>query len=304
MKILLITSPRDAGWLESDNDIATGLLEFAGAVSTTADDIKLSVTSLDRLEFYISDDEQRIWDNFNQQDISGYDAIHLRNIDKGLNVLDYARAIYAYGQKHGIRFIEESDRGVALGKLSQMMIFAAQDLPVPVTVSCWDNAVLKELVLKTFQFPLIVKANNGMKGSENYLVKNEQQLGEILKINQQYVAQEFIPNDGDYRVLVFGKQDPLIFKRYGGKDTHLNNTSKGAEASLKSVEDIGQDTLRIATAAATSVDRDFTGVDILQDSNSGRWVLLEANPNPALSMGAFGSEKIKSYVAMIKDKLE
>jgi len=304
-KVLLITNPRAPLWLETGGSIAVGLLEFAKAV-TKEGSLEMMVTSMDRLEFFVSTGKVTIWDTYNNCDLSGFDFVHLRNVDKSVNLLDYARAITAYVHYHGHKMVEEADKGLAIGKLSQMVLFALNDLPVPKTVASWHGKALEELTLNNVSFPIVVKANNAMKGGDNHLVTSPEELRNVLENNpgQQYVVQECIPNDGDYRVLFGGySHEPLVFKRLRIEGSHLSNTSKGAEPVRHSANELGEG-YTIALQAAKTVGREFTGVDIMQNQVTRQWVLLEANANPALSMGAFLDEKTHLYSRMINEQGE
>lgn len=302
-KILIITSPRDPKWLESSSDIARGLLSFAADISDKT--MSVHITTLDRLIFTISAHTMGVWDDYNGRDLLEYDAIHMRNLDKDINSLDYARAIYAYATHHAVHVVEEADRGGAYGKLSQMVLFHLAGLPVPHTVASWSGSVLIRKT-NTLSMPLIVKANNAMKGEYNYKITSHDELvGKIAMSPQSFVAQEFVPNNGDYRVLFIGEySDPLIFKRSSIDGSHLNNTSKGAQVERVAMSDFPKEALEMCVKAAVTVGRKVTGVDVMQDVRDGSWVLLEANANPALSMGEFLQEKRHMYRSMLETIFE
>ena len=302
-KILLITSSSKPQWLESSSEVAQGLLRFASSVST--EDSCMYITTFDRLIFDISNRAISVWDSYNEMDIAEFDVIHMRNIDKSMHALVYAKATGSYAMHHGARVIEEVDQACAFGKLSQMMLFALEGLPVPHTIACWDNTIL-ESEAKKLSMPIVVKANNAMKGADNHMVESESELHRVLHGSEQrYVAQEFIPNDGDYRVLFIGDyKNPLLFKRLSVEGSHLNNTSKGAQAVRCEVEDFDRGALELSVRAAQTVQRKVTGVDIMQNSQDKTWVLLEANTNPALSMGVFLEEKVGMYRSMLANLTE
>ena len=301
-KVLFITTPRKAKWFEQNNATAKSLIDFKNKVNKNG--ISLAVSSIDRLEFKVDKTSVQIWDNYNECDIADFDLIHLRNVDKAINLFDYAWAITDYIRHNGGDVVEEVDQGLALGKLSQMVTFQHRGLPVPRTVASWDNETLKCLALAELSFPMIVKANNAMQGSDNHLVHTKHELDAILNgSSEQYVAQEFIPNDGDYRVLFNGySQPPLIFKRQKIEGSHLSNTSKGSEAQLQTPDALG-DGVSIALEAAKAVNRKFTGIDIMQNNVTNEWVLLEANVNPALATGVFRDTKAELYAKMITERV-
>lgn len=302
-KTLIITSPREPSWLEHPGDVAQGLLFFASSVSD--ENFQVFVTTFDRLLFDIHTSNITVYDTYNNCDLSDFDVIHIRNVDKAIGVLDFARTVGLYAEFHGVKILEPVDQIAEFGKLSQMMLFASNGLSVPRTIACWDHEMLREKA-EILGFPVIVKANNGMKGSDNFKIDEATQLEELALIPQQrFIAQEFIPNEGDYRVLFAGDYErPLIFKRLPTEGSHLNNTSKGAEAVRYDVADFDARALQMCVEAAQAVRRIITGIDIMQDARDGSWVLLEANVNPALSMGAFLEEKRDMYRIMIENLAE
>lgn len=303
-KVLLITSPRHALWFEENGDIARGMLEFSQKVSN--DTVSLDVTTLDRLEFTITDDGQDIYDNYTQRSLRDYEALHLRSVHLSPAMLDYASAITAFAHANGIQLIEPVDTGLSIGKLSQMMRFSLQGIPIPATYASWDHMTLRSMVERTLSFPCIIKANNGMKGTDNYKVDSQQELETLLAglpEDTPFVAQEFIANEGDYRVFFMGsEQPPLIFMRKGSGSSHLNNTSKGAEAFLVEMNDFDTHALAIAQQVYTLTGRALSGVDLMQNAETGAWVSLEANVSPALTMGSYLDEKASMYRHLITQK--
>lgn len=302
-KILIVTSPRASSWLENPSEVAQGLLFFASDVSDES--CQVSVTTFDRLLFDIRTDNSTVLDTYNDRDLSDFDVIHMRNVDKDIAVLDFARTVGIYAKFHKVKVLEEADQIAEFGKLSQMMLFALSGLSVPHTIACWDHEMFKKST-KALGFPAIVKANNGMKGTDNFKIDSAVQLEKVaLNPQQRFIAQEFIENDGDFRVLFIGDYErPLIFKRLPMDGSHLNNTSKGAEAVRYDIADFDARALQMCIEAAQATKRIITGIDIMQDARDGSWVLLEANVNPALSMGAFLEEKKDMYRIMLKNLAE
>src|SRR6185312_14854633 len=182
---------------------------------------------LDKLDFMIKAGEVTIYDRFNNKDLREYDVVHFRNVTL---YPDYARAIAIYVQHYGNKIFEASDTGhPEYGKLSQMVLFALNGLPVPETWATWNVLDVASLYLRSSgAFPFILKANDGIKGHDNYLVQTQQELDKIVAANPelQFIAQTFIPNDKDYRVLWFNAE-ALVFSRSATGGSHLNNTSRG-----------------------------------------------------------------------------
>lgn len=302
-KVLLLTSPRAHGWIDQEsNTVALGLHTFIDTLNQEGD-VEFAVSTLDKLEFSITENGVSIYDSYSAKDLNEYDIVHLRNVTL---FADYARAVAIYMKHYNKRVIDETDSSLPeYGKLSQMVLYKLNGLTVPNTWASWhvfDTADLYQK--KSGEFPFILKANDGIKGKDNYLVRDSQQLTEIIKANEdvQFVAQNFIPNDKDYRVLWFADH-PLIFSRSASDDSHLNNTSRGGTSDEVAVDSFDPEALELARKAAELTGRLFSGADVMQDSDTGKWYVLEVNANPALTMGDMLEQKRSAYKKMIGDIL-
>jgi glutathione synthase/RimK-type ligase-like ATP-grasp enzyme len=60
----------------------------------------------------------------------------------------------------------------------------------------------------------------------------------------------------------------------------------------------------MATEAASIMNLDIAGVDLVKDNSSGNWYCLEVNRGPQLATGAFKQEKVKIFANYIKKQQE
>lgn len=304
--VLLVTSARQGSWVQDDNNPTVKKLHnFSVAVNRADSDIELVLTSLDQLEFIVDKDGVQIFDQTTKRDIAEYDVVHLRGTNRDISFYaDYAKAIALYVEYHGGTIVDVEDIGTAFGKLSQAVLFALHDVPTPQTYAQWNGNDLSTLV-KTRQatLPLIVKASMGTMGSDNYLVHTLEELEVILgNAKEPFIVQEMIANNGDYRVLLLGNAQPFVFWRPRIAGSHLSNTSQGSVPDKSVVLD--PVALEIARRVREITGRAVVGVDIMQNNESGEWIVLEANTNPALATGAFNDDKAARYAMMIKSFVE
>ncbi|CAN5407009.1 hypothetical protein BH10PAT4_BH10PAT4_5030 [soil metagenome] len=302
--VLVLTSPREPDWIDrASNEVSKGLHDFIATLNADGD-IKFAVSTLDKLDFSIVDGIVSIFDNYTKKDLSAYDLVHFRNV---MLFPDFARAITLYMESRGRQAFEKVDVDTPeYGKLSQMILFAQNSINVPNTWATWDVRNIRSLISqKKLTLPLVIKANNGIKGRDNYLVRNNEQLDDVVTKSKgvRFVIQEFIPNDGDYRVLCFTDEAPLIFKRVAAEGSHLNNTSQGGSSYEIDVADFDQKALTMSRTAAKLMRRRLAGVDTIQDNKTGNWYVLEVNANPALSGGALLDRKVTGYKKMIEEML-
>lgn len=305
-KALLITGVRRKGWLdETDDSGVVKLRNFSRLVSQAEPSVELFVTSMDRIQFSVDGSNVSLYDEVTGRDLAEYDVIQLRNTDQSImNYADYAKAVSLYAQHRGVAILDPQDAGAPYGKLSQAVLFALNGIATPKTWARWRGDELATQALKGgAQFPLIAKASMGTMGVDNFLIESPEQLVEILGATKDpFVVQEQVPNEGDYRVLILGEAEPFIFWRPRIAGSHLSNTSRGSVPE-KDVT-LPQEALDLALRAQAVSERVCVGVDIMQNSESGEWIVLEVNNNPALATGAFNDDKAVRYAAMIKRMTE
>lgn len=217
-------------------------------------------------------------------DIASFDTVYFRTIARKR---DMAAIAADYLQDHNVPFVDrEALSDQSLSKLHQMYLLHKNNLPIPDTY--YGDVVFIESKL---QYPFIYKATVASKGEDNFLVHSSD---EIRKGTKSFIAQTYIPNEADYRLLVFGNKVELIIKRSRTGDTHLNNTSQGARAELVSIADFDQTIINIAIRAASVLKRDIAGVDIMLDEQNNPYI-LEVNRTPQLATGAFVEEKLHAF---------
>lgn len=154
-------------------------------------------------------------------------------------------------------------------------------------------AIEKEIV--NWSYPVIVKLSQGGRhGMGTFLIKNTENLKELRELyetrKQQAEAekremrpwrdlllQEFIPNDGDFRVYVVGYKLVAGFKRQMKEDKLVLNKSVGKSIGLKEVPD---EVAAVAEAAARAVEVEVAGIDLVQDSRNGKVYIVEVNEAP------------------------
>jgi ribosomal protein S6--L-glutamate ligase/gamma-F420-2:alpha-L-glutamate ligase len=148
---------------------------------------------------------------------------------------------------------------------------------------------------------LIVKAADGYGGKTNFLVRTYQEFKEVLNSHRgvQFVVQEFIPNDRDYRCLVFGGKVKLVLQRSRdtASESHLNNTSQGATGEIIPLENLPVQAIADVESAALALNRSsFAGVDLLINSETGQHYILEVNQTPQVEIGAAVDQKMSALL--------
>lgn len=275
--------------------------EFADRLRANLDgELELETCSITELFFELDQQKIAIYHPKKQFDLRDFDLVVMRFVS---GLVNEAHAIAQYCQHFGIRYTDEYlDRLMLDSKMSTQFALWRQG------VKNWPKTFYGDLYEMLRRFDecggrAVLKDDEGRKGRLNFLVHSP---GEIKRLHDEnpgtrFVLQEFIPNSSDVRVLVLNEKPVLVIERKGCGDSHLNNTSQGAQATLLGLDEIDEETLEMCVAAARHAKLQAAGVDVMFDSRDATAYLLEVNSAPQISSGAFMEEKAKAYGEMLKE---
>ena len=260
----------------------------------------VDVAALENLIFHIQNKQiARVYDPVNGIDLGNYDFVYLKSWQ---SMPELAASAAHFLEGKGIPYADHQARHEYIAKTTNYMAMWAHGVAVPETI--WGSSrVLVEYVstLDDTAFPIIIKAVHGQKGNDNFLAKDKTEAMKILReTSKDMVIQQFIPNDGDYRIGVYGhKSRWAIYRKSGGK-SHLNNTSAGATATNIPIEDVPLRVRRLAEKAAEACDLAISGVDVVEDSNTKALYVFEANQGSQIVTGAFTDTNMAAFDEGIK----
>ncbi len=245
----------------------------------------------------------RVYDGPSGQPIKDYDGIFFMGWFKERIHEDVVMAVARYAEANNVPLLNPEVLQLrSRSKLSQYVVAALHHISSTAFVVVGKTAPNKLTYLQEamqrakIDFPVIVKAGNASRGNDNYLVKSREELIEIYQNNPQhtFVLQRFVPNDGDYRLLVMGDRVRLAIHRLSQSDSHINNTSKGGAATVVGLDTLDPIMLEEAVTIAKLLRRTVTGVDMIVDKTTGRHYFLEANNMPQLSTGSNVPHKMRA----------
>lgn len=228
------------------------------------------------VEFVLTSDGTRI--TISGSDITEYDLVYIRDFHgyepERNTIADYCKA-------KGISFVN-ADTAISqkISKLAQYAAFSFANVPFPKSVYAHASRI-REAAEKELDYPMIVKSILAKSGNDNYLVKSRDEFDEILGSSKdvKFIAQEAIPNDGDYRVIVLGDKVSCVYRRVAQAGDHRNNISQGGDKQYLDVATVSDEIKNSAVMAAQVVGRDICGVDVMTDTRTGEPIILEANFN-------------------------
>lgn len=295
-KILLLTSVP----LKGEKPHYLSEEAFGNKLRAQLDETKYSLTMAALPDLiYQTGTKTSIWHPVEGYDLADFDAIIVRKVGHSLE-LGIAVAHYAHAKN--ITFTDEYLLTNGNGKLACAFIRALHGLPVPDTLYGPSKYIL-ERQLTTF--PVIVKADIGHAGQDNYLVQNEDEYKQLLENQKQMmVTQPYIENDGDYRILVINHKPKLAILRQKATGSHLNNTSQGGSAKIVEVTTLSERLREDAMRASRLEKVEVAGVDMIVDKQTGLHKILEVNRAPQIPSGSFIDEKITVYADFIKETVD
>lgn len=135
-------------------------------------------------------------------------------------------------------------------------------------------------------YPIIAKPDSGWQGNGILLLKAEEDIGGLEDIHT-YVFQNFIPNDGDYRVFVIGGVAVDVVKRSASVDStkqYLNNISQGGTMQKVLDKSKREKLLQAGERIAGAFGLTISGVDLIEDSETGKVHFMEINSVPQWTM--------------------
>lgn len=248
---------------------------------------------------------------FNGYRSSDYEAVYLTSY---LNRPEPAAALATILDSKDIRYVDgQIGRALSRSKLTEYTRLAAAGVSIPCTLGGSAKALLasSEVIMENLTFPVILKRADADRGIDNYSVASLERLVEIIsaqKLSTIWIVQEFIPNDGFYR-LSFYKDilSSVIFRAQHTREDgdmekqHLNKPAGGVNASIIEPSELTDDIIEEARKGCVVMNRQFAGVDVLVDSRTHKPYILEVNYNPQLvTVSAYKDLRVEAFLEAMR----
>jgi glutathione synthase/RimK-type ligase-like ATP-grasp enzyme len=304
MKKILILCRHDE---RNDYDQIETFSSGLSSISTKSD---YAFGELEQLVFAYDGHELRVL--LNGEDIREYDELFLIGWFKSKILEDIALSVARYMDYHK-KPVRNSEILFtrSRSKLSQYVVAALNGVNLTPFVFCKDPAVVDASFDKLWvqSYPLIMKGVQASRGNDNYLIKDRQSVSQTLALTDDedgpwFVVQGFVPNDGDYRIIVMGDEVTYAIHRKSQSESHLNNTSKGGAAQQIDPSELPAEVIAQCVKLSKLLRREITGVDMIQHTKTGEFYLLEINNMPQMATGSFVPEKLTKLDAYLTDVVD
>lgn len=232
-------------------------------------------------------------------ELSDYDLIYFKTYFKHAEI---AAAMTEVATMQGVEFIDKEVATYhAKTKLTQYLRLARHGIAVPDSVVIPSGYLINmyDTIQEKLGSPFVMKDVASERGESNYLVQSKEDFERVreraVKDKTLYVCQRYVDNDGDYRVFVLNKNVEFVVGRtISSNSTHITNISQGGTATRIPLDEFGAEPSAIAVRAATIMDRQVAGVDLVFDKNEKKWLVFEVNNSPQVTNGSFPEEKLKA----------
>lgn len=240
------------------------------------------------------------------RELSDYDGVYINGY---LNTFELAATVAIACDSLGIPFVNsELKDPPSLSKLTEYAKLARAGIPIPLTFAGSKAALLQAGArIDGLSYPCVLKRADADRGIDNYKVGSAEEMAGLLEPHDRrslWILQEFIPNDGFYRIGFHGSKPGFcIFRAMGerpdgnAQKAHMYKPKGGANASLLELSQVPEQLLTVAGAAMQAMGREIGGVDCLYDAAMDTVHILEVNYNPQLvTVDTYKDERIQAFL--------
>ncbi|MFH1602178.1 MAG: ATP-grasp domain-containing protein [Candidatus Shapirobacteria bacterium] len=223
---------------------------------------------------------QKEWEiYFQDQPLKDFSLFYFRSVgDKN----EHLPLLLEYAKEHKIPIVDDylNKLGGAFRKRKSseaiMLLRAGVSYPKSSFVS--DREDLKKVV-EAEPKPVVIKSTAGRHGQGTFLIEDDLALNRVLqgRTSINFLIQDYIPNDGDYRLFLVGYKVITGFKRQAKEKQLILNRSAGSSQIL---EKIPEDVAAEAEKAAKILGVEIAGVDLVMDKRNNKPVVIEVNQAP------------------------
>jgi ribosomal protein S6--L-glutamate ligase len=190
---------------------------------------------------------------------------------------------------------------LASNKLKTTQKLSASGIKVPATIYAKNPVHIDFLINKVGGLPAVGKLLQGSQGKGVFILETpiaaNTALESLFKLNVGLKLQKFVDaGSKDIRAIVVKNKVVVAMERTGKKDFRANISQGGTGRKITlSLED-----QEICVRASRAVGLEFSGVDILKDSD-GRTYVIEVNGNPGSQIiGITGHNYFIDLVEMVE----
>ena len=229
-----------------------------------------------------------------ETNIKDFDGWYFRAVG---TELEWSKLLQFYARKHSIPVVDDYLLSEGpLRRFKSVMSWQLLDAGIKYPKSSFVESISDlENELKNWEFPLIVKMSKGGRhGMGTFFLR---EFGDFKDLEEKLVSrvetteaegkkgiglrgfliQEYIANDGDFRVMTVGYKCIGGFKRMPKVEKLVLNQSEGSSVGLSEVP---VKVAKVAEEAARVLGVEIAGTDLVISNKTGEVYLIEVNEAP------------------------
>ncbi len=231
---------------------------------------------------------------FGEMDLRDFDGWYFRSVG---SELEWSKLLQFYARAHQIPVVDEylMTEG-PLRRFKSIMTWQLLEAGINYPKSAYVETIndLKKELGK-WKFPAIVKLSQGGRhGMGTFWIREMDDIEKLVGVLEArrekakekhekiipmrgFLIQEYIRNDGDFRVMTVGYKCIGGFKRQVKEEKLILNKSQGNSVAVK---ELPADVVEIAEKAAKVLSVEVAGTDIIRDTETGKVYIVEVNEAP------------------------
>jgi len=231
---------------------------------------------------------------FGEMDMASFDGWYFRSVG---SELEWSKLLQFYARKHKIPVVDEylMTEG-PLRRFKSVMTWQLLEAGVNYPKSAYVETIKDlKIELTKWNFPAIVKLSQGGRhGMGTFWIREMEDIEKLVHVLEGrrekakekgdrqvplrgFLIQEYIRNDGDFRVMTVGYKCIGGFKRQVKEEKLILNKSQGSSVAVK---ELPIDVIGIAEKAAKVLGVEVAGTDIIRDIETGKVYIVEVNEAP------------------------
>lgn len=230
---------------------------------------------------------------FGETDMKDFDGWYFRSVG---SELEWSKLLQLYARKHKVPVVDEYllTEG-PLRRFKSIMSWQLAEDGVNYPKSAYvESLKTLEKELANWELPVIVKLSAGgrhgmgtfwirdmadlekLKHILDHRKQHAKEKGEKIPVFRGFLIQEYIRNDGDFRVMTVGYKCIGGFKRQVKEEKLILNKSLGKSENI----DVPQDVAETAEKAAKVLGVEVAGTDLVRETETGKVYIVEVNEAP------------------------
>jgi len=297
-KILVLVASVGENKVAFANHISKRLLGKAEVVLASISDL------------YFDIDHKNIYVEINGTPITEFDLVYIRSAGSKYSVLASTLAFCL--KSLNINFLDTTWGEIKPvgNKFTSLVKLASENLPIFRTIYLLGHNLTKqkERVVKELGLPLIAKELSTQRGSGVHKISSINDFEKLPVTDStgkenQYLFQEFVDFDTEYRILVLGG-DARVWevKTMTVKGVFRHNVSLGATEEFLDINAIPEDLKNLAVKSAKALNLQVAGVDIAINKSTIGYHLIEVNRGPGFTYNDISSPEMEEMAKFLLEE--